>query len=115
MADYKIKESGEIIFPDGRKMPEQKDSLWIEYIKLEYEIENSRHNSTKDPIKIARYNELKKYFDDNEVPGRKNVEETTKALNEAKEKIKQEIIASDKSPDNSVLYAAIANFKKRHE
>ena len=34
-------------------------------------------------------------------------------FNEAKEKIKQEIISSDKSLDNSIIYTAMTNFKKR--
>ena len=114
MADYKINESGEIIFPKGRKVPDKKDSLWVEYIKLEYEILNKHHNPIRDPVKIARYNELKKYFDGEEVD-KKNIKESTNALNEAREKIKNEMISSDKSSDNYVLYAAIAKFKKRDE
>ena len=113
MADYKINENGEIIFPNGRKMPEQKDSLWVEYIKLEYEILKD-HNPTKDPIKIARYNELKKYFYNGNTESVSD-KKAAKALNDACEKIKQKIIASDESSDNSVLYTAITNFKKRHE
>ena len=34
-------------------------------------------------------------------------------FDKAREKIKQEIISSDKSSDNTVLYTAMANFKKR--
>ena len=106
MADYKINESGEIIFPKGRKVPDKKDSLWVEYIKLEYEVLNNHHNPIRDPVKIARYNELKKQL---------NIDESNKALDKAREKIKNEMISSDKSSDNSVLYAAIAKFKKRDE
>lgn len=51
---------------------------------------------------IAQNNELKKHLN-------------IGIFNKAKEKIKQEIIASDKSPDNSVVYAAISNFKKTNE
>ena len=112
MADYKINEKGEIIFPKGRKMSDEKDSLWVEYIKLEYEILNNRHNQNYDPIKIARYNELKKYFYSEE-SDKKSMKDSTKALDEAREKIKQEMISSDKSNDNSVLYTAIANFNKK--
>lgn len=36
-------------------------------------------------------------------------------LEEVREKIKQQIIEKDESPDNSVLYTAITNFKKRNE
>ena len=79
--------------------------LWKEFAQLEYEVLNNHHNPTKDPIKIARYNELKKQL---------NIDESNHALNKAREKIKQEMIASDKSNDNSVLYTAITNFKKRN-
>ena len=105
MVDYKINENGEILFPNGRKI-QQDDPLWKEYVQLEYEVLNNHHNPTKDPIKIARYNELKK---------RLKIEKSNDALNKAREKIKQEIISSDKSTDNSVLYTAIMNFKKRNE
>ena len=101
MVDYKINDNNDI----GRIMPKE-DTLWKEYVQLEYEVSNNHHNPTKDPIKIARYNELKKHF---------NVTESNRAFNEAKEKIKQQIIASDESTDNSVLYAAITSFKKRNE
>ena len=105
MADYKINENGEIIFPNGRKMPKE-DPLWKEYTQLEYEVLNNHHNPTKDPLKIARYNELKKRF---------NVAESERAFDEACEKIKRKIIASDESSDNSILYTAITNFKKINE
>lgn len=118
--DYIINEAGEIIFKDGvdRVEPEQKDPLWVEYIKLEYEVVNNHRNPTKDPVKIARYKELKKYFDDEKtdvVSGKNHADGYADALNKAREKIKQEMIASDESPDNSVLYTAITNFKKRNE
>ena len=106
MAEYKINKNGEIIFyKDARQMPES-DPLWKEFAQLEYEVLNNHHNPTKDPIKIARYNELKKQL---------NIEESNRAFDMAREKIKQKIIASDESTDNSVLYTAITNFKKRNE
>ena len=80
--------------------------MWKEFTQLEYEVLNNHHNPTKDPIKIARYNELKKQL---------NIEESNRAFDEAKERIKQKIIVNDESTDNSVLYTAITNFKKRHE
>ena len=115
--DYTINEAGEIIFKDGinRVEPEQKDPLWVEYIKLEYEVVNNHRNPTKDPVKIARYHELKKYFDDDKTdvsPDKKHTDKYADALDKAREKIKQEIIASDETPDNSVLYTAMAKFKK---
>lgn len=103
--DYTINEAGEIVFnSNNRKIPDI-DPLWKEYIQLEYEVLNNHHNPTKDPIKIARYNQLKKQLKiDDKV--------AADALNKAKEKIKQEMIASDESDDNSFLYAALAKFKK---
>jgi hypothetical protein len=105
MAKYKINEAGEIVFENDARKVQEADPLWKEFAQLEYEVLNNHHNPSKDPIKIARYNELKK---------RLNIEKSNKALNEAREKIKQEMISSDKSQDNSVLYTAMANFKKRN-
>ena len=100
---YKITESGGMVFdkPRGDIAP---DSLWKEYIQLEYEILNNRHTTIKDPLKFARYNELRrrlKLKDDANVV----------AFNAARERIKNEMIASDETPDNTVLYAAMTNFK----
>lgn len=105
MADYKINNDGEIVFKDKNRIVPESDPLWKEYTQLEYEVLNNHHNPTKDPIKIARYNELKKQL---------NIDESNRAFDMAREKIKQKIIESDSSPDNSVLYTAIANFKKRN-
>ena len=105
MADYEINEFGEIIFNNG-KQQQITDPLWEEYARLEYEVLNNHRNPTKDPIKIARYNELKKILD---------IKKSEDAFNKAKEKIKQTIIASDKSSDNSVIYTAMSNFKKTNE
>ena len=106
MADYNINNDGEIVFKDKNRIVPESDPLWKEYTQLEYEVLNNHHNPTKDPIKIARYNELKKQL---------NIEKSTKALGDAMEKAKRQIISADKSSDNSVLYAAMAKFKKRNE
>ena len=105
MADYEINEFGEIVFKNGIKKRET-NPLWEEYAQLEYEVLNNHHNPTKDPIKIARYNEFKKHFD---------IKKSEDAFNKAKEKIKQKIIAADKSPDNSVVYTAMTKFKKTND
>lgn len=105
MAKYTINKDGELLFKDKDRIVPDSDPLWEEFLKLEYEVLNNHHNPTKDPVKIARYNELKKQL---------NIEKSTKALVDAMEKAKQQIIASDKSADNSVLYAAMAKFKKRN-
>lgn len=112
MADYKINQDGEIIFDKNRKLPESPDPLWTEYTRLECEVLNNHHNPTRDPVKIARYNELKKLLHINDEESKKAV---GKALEEAKEKIKREMIVQDESSDNSVLYTAITQFKKRNE
>ena len=39
---------------------------------------------------------------------------TVDAFDKAKESIRRQIIASDKSSDNSVIYTAITGFKKRN-
>lgn len=113
MAEYKINRDGEIIFDKNRNLPNPPDSLWVEYIKLEYEI-LKRHNPTHDPNKIARYNALKDYFENGKTLDKENAEKSRQALDQAIEKIRNEMIESDKSPDNSVLYTAITNFKKRN-
>jgi len=104
MAEYKINEFGEIIFDNNNRI--DNESLWEEYARLEYEVLNNHHNPTKDPVKIARYNELKKYFD---------VKKSERAFDKAKEKIKSQMISADKSSDNSVLFTAISKFKKTNE
>ena len=105
MENYKINKEGEVVFEDENRVVPNSNPLWEEFTKLEYEVMNNHHNPTKDPVKIARYNELKKLL---------NVEKSNKALGEAMEKAKRKIIAADKSSDNSVLYAAMAKFKKRN-
>ena len=115
MPDYKINHDGKIIFgknidKDVQMIP---DNLWVEYIKLEYEI-SKKHNSIISPEKIARYNALKEYFENNKPIDKENVEKSAKALDAAIEKIKQQMIDFDEAADNSVLYTAITNFKKRN-
>ena len=107
MADYKINEFGEIVFEnDATRKIQEADPLWEEYTRLEYEVLNNHHNPTKDPVKIARYNELKKILD---------IKKNEDALNDAIEKVKQKIIKSDKSNDKTALYTAITQFKKINE
>lgn len=105
MADYKINEFGEISFQNGG-IKQIKDPLWEEYAQLEYEVLNNHHNPTKDPVKIARYNELKKIL---------NIKKSEDALKEAKEKLKQRIISSDKSNNKNMTFAAMSQFKEKDE
>ena len=76
-----------------------------------YEIDESgtivfNQNRPQDPSGIMRYSGLTK---------RANVEmrDLSGAFDEAKAKIRREMISSDKSPDNTALYTATTNFKKR--
>ena len=100
----KINEYGEII--REAVIQNEVDPVWEEYQKLEYEVLNNHHNPTKDPIKIARYNELKKHF---------NIKASEDALKQAKEKLKQKIIAANKSNDKSITFAAMTQFKEKDE
>ena len=47
-------------------------------------------------------------------PG-KNAQKFAQDFNKAKEKIRQELIASDKSGDKTVVYTAMTQFKKINE
>lgn len=44
-----------------------------------------------------------------------NAQKITQNFNKAKEKIRQQIIASDKSDDKITLYTAMTQFKKTNE
>lgn len=73
--------------------------LLQEFYRLKQELSDQRYSNTSS-VKLARFDELQKHVQN---------------LEGAKEKIKQKIIASDESPDNSVLYTAMAKFKKTNE
>ena len=100
----KINEYGEVI--RETVIQNEIDPVWAEYQKLEYEVLNNHHNPTQDPIKIARYNELKKHF---------NIEKSEDALRKAKERLKQKIIEANKSNDKSITLAAMTQFKEKNE
>lgn len=102
--DVKINEFGEIVFDKPREK-QQPDLLWDEYCRLEYEVLNNQHHPTNDPVKIARYNELKKHFD---------IKKSEQALKQAKERIKKEIISANLQ-NSPVIYTAISNNKKTNE
>ena len=100
----KINEYGEII--RDKIVQKDIDHLWEEYQKLEYEVLNNHHNPTQDPVKIARYEELKKHF---------NIEESANALRIAKEKLRQKILASNSSGDKTATFIAMTQFKEKDE
>ena len=45
----------------------------------------------------------------------KNAQKITQDFNKAKEKIRQQLIASDKSADKTVFYTAMTQFKKTND
>ncbi|MBR5904807.1 MAG: hypothetical protein IKZ49_04765 [Alphaproteobacteria bacterium] len=48
-------------------------------------------------------------------PDEKKIKDSIKAFDAAKERIKNKLIESDKTADNSILYTAITQFKKTNE
>ena len=62
------------------------------------------------------YKALKNYY--NQIVGLKQnagAKKTVDDFNKAKERIKRQIINSDKTQDNSLVYTAISQFKKNNE
>ena len=62
------------------------------------------------------YKPLKNYY--SQIVGLKQnagAKKTVDDFNKAKERIKQQIIISDKTQDNSLVYTAMTQFKKRKE
>ena len=62
------------------------------------------------------YKTLKNYY--SQIVGLKQnagAKKTVDDFNKAKERIKQQIIISDKTQDNSLVYTAMTQFKKRKE
>ena len=76
--------------------------LLQEFYRPKKELSNQQY-SALNPAKIARFKELQKSI------------ALQKSINETKEKIKQKIISSDESNNNSVVYTAMTNFKKSNE
>ena len=63
------------------------------------------------------YKPLKNYYKQNNSFGKNNnvVKKSFDDFNRAKERIKQQIINSNKTQDNSLVYTAISQFKKNNE
>ena len=97
MTDYKISEDGTILFNNDRNIEEtEMDRLQKEYSLLEYEVLNNHGYPTKDPVKLARYKELKKILKIDDIA-------KGKALLEVKQKILNRI---GKTDDKSKIVAA---------
>jgi hypothetical protein len=67
-----------------------------------------------------RYESLgKDYYNQNrhnlEQYGNLHIKKEVQKFDKAKERMKQQMIISDNSKDNSVLYTAMTQFKKNHE
>ena len=79
------------------------DNVVIDFYEL-------KHN--KDLLNsFIRQNKSQKHYSTQSPDLQKNIEE----FNKAKEKIKQQLIASDKSTDKTALYTALTQFKKINE
>lgn len=97
MADYKIGKDGALLFNNDRNIEKtEEDKLQKEYSLLEYEILNNHGNPTKDPEKIARYEELKKIL---------GIDENTKnnAFLKAKQKFLDSISQKKTTPVSEIL------------
>lgn len=87
---YKIDEDGTIIREDYVPSDEtEQDKLMAEYQKLDYEV-NHLTRPTADPVKIARYAELKKLLNIEEV----DILKFNKATGEGRVRVR-------KRPDNT--------------
>lgn len=75
----------------------RKDVLVGSFCRLEYKPLKNYYNQS---IGLKQNSGAKKTVDD---------------FNKAKERIKQQIISSDKTQDNSLVYTAISQFKKNNE
>lgn len=98
--DYEIDNNG-VIHWKNRQEPQEseQDRLMAEYAALEHEVVNSVAHHTDDPVKVARYYELKKIL---------GIPDTTDVFKQATDALKKE----DKN-DNSALWNAVKKFKAR--
>lgn len=103
MTDYKISEDGTILFNNDRNIEEtEMDRLQKEYSLLEYEVLNNHGHPTKDPVKLARYKELKKILKiDDMAQGKALLKAKQKNLNRiGKTDDKSKIVAAWKEQQN---------------
>lgn len=108
--DFKIAESGLIVREDNVKETEEEKKLMDEYYLLSYEVHHATR-PTKDPEKIARYQELKKILKiDEEKQGQAFKDAFVKAKEKALAKIK-----AKEQPDNSILKMALLRQRKENQ
>ncbi len=91
---------------DANCVKTEEEKLMKEYNVLDYEIHHLTR-STKDPEKIARYEELKKTLNIDE-------DKQAQAFEKARQKVLEKINAKEQ-PDNSVLKQAMLRFKKEKQ
>lgn len=105
MADeYIIQDDGTIVFTNRHEEPEtEEDRLRAEYVSLEHDVVHSIAHHTEDPVKIARYHELKKVL---------GIQDEADVFRNGDKLLQQ---ADAKKNDDSNLLQLIQNFKKnRH-
>ena len=98
--DYTIDDDGIIHWENRQEEPEsEQDRLMAEYATLEHDVVNSIAHHTDDPVKVARYYELKRILG---IPDAADVfKQAAKALKKEDEE------------DNSAFWDAVKKFKAR--
>jgi hypothetical protein len=113
MGKFKIAEDGTVIREQNQGIEykeTEEEKLMHEYSLLSYEVHHLTR-PTKDPEKIARYEELKKILKiDEEARGRAFKDAFLKAKEEVQAKIKQK-----EQPDNSLLKMAMMKLRKENQ
>ena len=94
MTDFKQNDFGQT---ENRSPKYHKDILVGSFCRLEYKPLKNYYKQTNN---FSKNNTARKSFDE---------------FNKAKERIKQQIISSDKTQDNSLAYTAMSQFKKNNE
>lgn len=97
---YTIDDDGIIHWENRQEEPEsEQDRLMAEYAALEHDVVNSIAHHTDDPVKVARYYELKRILG---IPDAADVfKQATKVLKKEDEE------------DNSAFWDAVKKFKAR--
>ncbi|MBP5485952.1 MAG: hypothetical protein J6Y07_04585 [Alphaproteobacteria bacterium] len=99
---FKVDENGTIIFDDRKDEPQtEHDKLMAEYVTLEHDVVNSIAHHTDDPVKVARYHELKEKLG---IPDAKDVfKQGENVLTEAEK--------TERESDNAEFWNLVKNFK----
>ena len=89
-------------FGQNQKTPKHQNGVLVgEFCRLQYEFLNKDYYNQKSK-------DLGSCIKD-------DFEKSVQKFDKAKERMKQQMIISDNSKDNSVLYTAMTQFKKNHE